>query len=74
MCDRDCAELGDSSTLPARSMSSSAATAQTWAAVSGFDQITDVAPVPAARRVVVTTVARGVFVYDVDAHRVIACK
>jgi hypothetical protein len=55
-------------------MATNAATAQTWTAASGFNQIAAVAAVPAARRVVVSAVVGGVFVYDVDAHRVVACR
>lgn len=55
-------------------MATDTATGVTWTAATGFGQIVSVTAVPAARRVVVAAVLRSIFVYDVDAKRVIACQ
>ena len=54
-------------------MATDTATAVTWTAATGFGQIVSVTAVPAARRVVVAAVLRLIYVYDVDAKRVILC-
>ena len=54
-------------------MATDTATAVTWTAATGFGQIVSVTAVQAARRVVVAAVLRLIYVYDVDAKRVILC-
>jgi hypothetical protein len=54
-------------------MATDTATAVTWTAARGFGQIVSVTAVPAARRVVVAAVLRLIYVYDLDAKRVILC-
>ena len=49
------------------------ATGMTWTAAQGFAGINSVTAVPAARRVVVNAAVRTIYVYDVDAGRVILC-
>ena len=54
-------------------LATNTATGQTWTAADGFVGIDSVTAVPAARRVVVNAGIRSIFVYDVDAGRVVLC-